>query len=68
MLYNAAEGVFLAHVSSILNDKKPSALPSGITADDIFSIGYRQDMAPITFCALNSIPQKPSCEKWGEYQ
>lgn len=63
-----AEGVFLNLVRSIINDEKPSGLPDGITADDIFTIGSRQDMAPITFCALNSISPKPVSQKWGEHQ
>lgn len=55
---NTAEGVFLSLVRSIINNEKPSALPDGITADEIFAIGSRQDMVPITFCVLNTITFK----------
>jgi len=64
----SAEGVFINLVSSIINDNKPSVLPEGITADDIFAIGSRQDMVPIVFCALNAISPKPESAKWGEYR
>ncbi|MCR4946958.1 MAG: nucleotidyltransferase family protein [Lachnospiraceae bacterium] len=63
-----AEGVFLNLVRLMINNKKPSALPDGITADDIFEIGSKQDMAPITFCALNTISPKPYSARWTEYQ
>ena len=65
---DTAEGVFLNLVRSIINNEKPSSLPDGINADDIFEIGSRQDMAPITFCALNTLTPKPASEKWGEHQ
>ena len=64
----SAEGVFLDLARSILNGTKPSELPDDVTADEVFAIGSRQDMAPITFCALNSISPKPESEKWGEWQ
>ena len=63
-----AEGVFLNLVRLMINNKKTSALPDGITADDIFAIGSKQDMAPITFCALNTISPKPDSARWTEYQ
>lgn len=63
-----AEGVFLNLVRLMINNKKTSALPDGITADDIFKIGSKQDMAPITFCALNTISPKPDSARWAEYQ
>lgn len=69
MLKNeTAQAVFLNLVRSILNNIKPSALPDGISADQIFEIGATQDMAPITFCALNAISPKPESSKWPEYQ
>ena len=63
-----AEGVFLNTVAAVLNKKKPSALPEGISADDVFDLGSRRNMAPITFCALNLITPKQVSDKWGEYQ
>ena len=63
-----AEGVFLNTVGAVLNNKKPSALPEGITADDVFDLGSGRNMAPITFCAMNMIEPKPASDKWGEYQ
>ncbi len=63
-----AEGVFFNTIGAVLNNKKTSALPEGITADDIFAIGSGRNMAPITFCALNMIEPKPASDKWGEYQ
>lgn len=69
MIHNmTAEGVFLNLVGAVLNNKEPEALPEGITADDIFTIGSRQDMMPITFCALNSIRPKPESDRWAEYE
>ena len=63
-----AEGVFLNTVAAVLNNKRPSVLPEGIKADDIFTIGSGRNMAPISFCALNMIEPKPASDKWGEYQ
>ena len=63
-----AEGVFLNTVAAVLNNEKPSALPEGISADDVFELGSRRNMAPITFCALNLVMPKPVSDQWGEYQ
>ena len=68
MKMTTAEGVFLNTVAAVLNNKKPSALPEGISADDVFELGSRKNMAPITFCALNMITPKPVSDQWGEYQ
>lgn len=65
---HSAEGVFIDFARSVLNNEKPHALPESITADEIFSIGLRQDMAPVTFCALNALTPKPESEHWGQWQ
>lgn len=58
---NTAEGVVLSLVRSIINNEKPSALPDGITADEIFAIGSRQDMVPITFYVKYNHFKEMSC-------
>lgn len=63
-----AEGVFINLVRSIINEEQPSALPDGITADDIFTIGTKQDMAPIIFCALNRIKNLEKSDSWFAWQ
>ncbi len=68
MKMTTVEGVFLNTVAAVLNKKKPSALPEGISADDVFNLGSKRKMAPITFCALNMITPKPVSDKWEEYQ
>ncbi len=63
-----AEGVFLNLVGAVLNNREPEALPEGIIADSVFAIGSRQDMMPITFCALNSIRSRPKSDRWAEHE
>ena len=63
-----AEGVFLNTVGAVLNNRKPTVLPEGISADDVFDLASGKNMAPITFCAMNMIEPKPASDKWGEYQ
>lgn len=65
---STAEGIFIGLLRTILNNEKPNELPDGVTADDIYVIGTRQDMAPITFCALNSVSPKPASERWEEFR
>lgn len=62
------EYAFLGIVGDVLNGKDVRPLPEGVTADDIFAIGSRQDMAPITFCALNSIKNLEKGSSWLEHQ
>ncbi len=63
-----AEGVFLNTVGAVLNNRKPTVLPEGISADDVFDLASGKNMAPITFCAMNMIEPKPASDKWREYQ
>lgn len=62
------EYAFLGIVGDVLNGKDVRPLPEGVTADDIFAIGSGQDMAPITFCALNSIKNLEKGSSWLEHQ
>ncbi|MCQ2505746.1 MAG: nucleotidyltransferase family protein [Lachnospiraceae bacterium] len=62
------EYAFLGIVGDVLNGKAVRPLPEGVTADEIFTIGSKQDMAPITFCALNSIKNLEKGSSWMEYQ
>lgn len=62
------EYAFLGIVGDVLNGKSVRSLPEGVTADDIFAIGTKQDMAPITFCALNSIKNLERGFSWVEHQ
>lgn len=61
-----AEGLFLNLVRSVINNEVPSALPEGITADELFEIGFKQDMTAIIYCALNGITPRPYCNDWNE--
>ena len=63
-----AEGEFLQCVSAVFNGKEPGALRDGVTADDVFEIGSRQDMFPVTFCALHSVKPRPESSRWGEHE
>lgn len=64
----AAESEFLQCVSAVFNGKEPGTLRDGVTADDVFEIGSRQDMLPVAFCALNSVKPKPESSRWGEHE
>lgn len=62
-----AEGVFINLVRSIINNEKPSALPEGVTADELYEIGFKQKMVSMILCALNMIRPKPASDNWGKY-
>lgn len=62
------EYAFLGIVGDVLNGKSVRSLPEGVTADDIFATGTKQDMAPITFCALNSIKNLERGSSWVEHR
>lgn len=59
---------FLRCVSAVLNGKIPEVLTTGVTADDILEVGDKQDMFPITFCALHSVKPRPESGRWGEHE
>jgi len=63
----SAEGVFINLVRSVIKNEKPSALPEGVTADELYEIGYKQKMVSIILCALNMTSPKPQSENWGKY-
>jgi len=63
----SAEGVFINLVRSLINNEKPSALPEGVTADELYEIGHKQKMIPIILCALNMVSPKPKSNNWGKY-
>ena len=62
-----AEGTFINLVRSVLNNEKPAPLPEGVTADELYEIGYKQKMVPMILCALNMISPKPASDNWGKY-
>lgn len=62
-----AEGVFINLVRSVINNEKPSALPEGVTADELYEISIKQKMVPMILCALNMVRPKPASDNWGKY-
>ena len=62
-----AEGTFINLVRSVIRDEAPDALPEGVTADELYEIGYRQKMLSMILCALNMIRPRPASEHWGKY-
>ena len=63
-----AEDVFIDLVRAVLNGEKPSPLPAGISADEVYQIGMRQGMVPIVYCALSAMDPKPESKNWSKWQ
>ena len=63
----SAEGTFINLVRSVIKNEKPSALPEGVTADELYEIGYKQKMVPMILCALNMVSPRPASDNWGKY-
>ena len=62
------EYAFLTLVGDVLNGKQVRPLPEGVSADDVYALGVRQNMVPITFCGLNSIDDPGIKDSLMKYQ
>lgn len=63
-----AEFAFLELIGNVLNNKKVNSLPEGISAEEIYKIGFHQNMIPLTFCALSGIKGIEKNSFWQEFQ